>query len=71
MSLNNRYFELCYKNRIHEFYKIDQYKNWAQGQARMKYKSLDDFYQKELSINRHELIRLRSEFKYFNDLYKL
>lgn len=69
MNLVDRYFELCYKKRIHEFYKIDQYKNWAQGQARMNYKSLDEFYQEELSINRHELDNLRIEFKDFNDLY--
>jgi len=69
MNLNDRYFELCYKRRIHEFAKIDQYKKWTLGQARMKYKSLDEFYQEELNINKKELNQLRSEFRNFNYLY--
>jgi len=69
MNLNDKYFELCYKRRIHEFAKIDQFKKWTQGQARKKYKSLDEFYQEELNINENELNQLRGEFKIFNDLY--
>jgi 5-methylcytosine-specific restriction endonuclease McrA len=69
MNLNDRYFELCYERRIHEFAKIDQYKNWTTGTARTEYKSLDEFYQKELEINQNELNQLRTNFKRFNDLY--
>ena len=69
MDRNDKYFKLCYTERIHEFAKIDQYKNWSQGQARKKYKSLDDFYCEELKINKTELNELRAEFQKFNDLY--
>lgn len=39
------------------------------GQARIKYKSLNEFYQEELNINGLELNQLRNEFKKYNDLY--
>lgn len=69
MNINDRYFELCYTRRIHEFAKIDQYKKWTLGMARTKYKSLDEFYQKELEISQEKLNQLRTDFKRFNDLY--
>lgn len=69
MNLNDKYFELCYTERIHEFVKIDQYKKWTDGAARTKYKSLDDFYITELGINQEKLNHLRSDFRKFNDLY--
>ena len=69
MSINDRYFKLCYTERIHEFAKIDEYKKWAVGTARTKYKSLDEFYQTELEISQEELNHLRTDFKRFNDLY--
>lgn len=69
MKLNDRYFELCYERRIHEYSKIDQYKSWTLGMARTKYNSLDEFYQKELEINQNELNQLRNYFKRFNDLH--
>lgn len=69
MSLKEKYFELCYTRRIHEYAKIDQYKNWAIGEARRKYKSLDEFYAEEIGINNEELNQLRAEFKKYNDLY--
>lgn len=69
MNLNEKYFELCYTSRIHEFSKIEQYKQLDQGRARERYKSLDGFYQEELKINLDELNQLRLEFKRFNELY--
>lgn len=69
MSINDRYFKLCYTERIHEFAKIDEYKKWTVGTARTKYKTLDEFYQTELEINQKELNHLRTDFKRFNDLY--
>lgn len=69
MNLKDKYFELCYTKRIHEFSKIDQYKKWADGAARTKYKSLDDFYITELEINKEKLNQLRADYKKFNDLY--
>lgn len=69
MNITDKYFSLCYTERIHEFAKIDQYKKWSIGQARKKYKSLDEFYRDELNINVDELNQLRIEFKNFNDLY--
>lgn len=69
MNLNDRYYELCYTRRIHEFARIDQYKKWTLGQARLKYDSLDDFYKTELEINDDKLNQLRVEYKKFNDLY--
>lgn len=69
MNINDRYFELCYSRRIHEFVKIDQYKNWTLGIARTKYKDLDEFYQTELEISQDKLNQIRAEFKKFNDLY--
>lgn len=55
--------------RIHEFSKVDQYKNWTYGQARKRYKSLNEFYQDELNINSDKLNKLRKEFKIFDKLY--
>jgi len=69
MNLNDKYFELCYTKRIHEFSKIDLYKNWTKGEARKRYKSLDSFYQNELNIDKDKLIELRNKYKRFNDLY--
>ena len=69
MNLNDKYFELCYTERIHEFSKIDQYKKWTDGTARTKYKSLDDFYITELEINKEKLNQLRTDYKKFNELY--
>lgn len=69
MELIDKYFELCYIRRIHEFSKIDKYKNWASGKARETYHSLDSFYQSELNIEKDKLVELRGEFKSFNDLY--
>lgn len=69
MIKNDKYFELCYSERIHEYAKIDQYKNWTIGTARAKYKSLDDFYMAELKINQDELNQLRTDYKQFNELY--
>jgi hypothetical protein len=69
MNLKDKYFELCYSRRIHEFSKIDQYKNWNQGKACKIYKSLDGFYQDELNIDSNELKQLRFKFKRFNELY--
>lgn len=69
MNPKDKYFELCYEKRIHEFSKIDSYKNWSKGEARKKYKSLDSFYEEELNIDNNELRNLRNQFKKFNDLY--
>ncbi len=69
MNLKDRYFELCYERRIHEFAKIDQYKGWPTGEAKKKYESLDYFYRKELEIEQNKLNQLRTNFKRFNDLY--
>jgi len=69
MNQNDKYFQLCYTERIHEFSKIDQYKKWTDGTARTKYKSLDDFYITELEINKEKLNQLRTDFKKFNELY--
>lgn len=69
MDIKERYIDLCYKKRIHEFAKIDFYKKWTLGVARLKYKSLDEFYQNELEISQDVLNQIRAEFKKFNDLY--
>ncbi|MBC5992420.1 hypothetical protein [Pontibacter cellulosilyticus] len=69
MSLSEKYYELCYTRRIHEYSKIDQYKNWPQGQACKIYGSLARFYQDELNINSDQLNQLRTKFKRFNKLY--
>jgi 5-methylcytosine-specific restriction endonuclease McrA len=71
MSINDRYFKLCYTLRIHEFKKIDEYKQWAFDTAINKYRSLDEFYKAELEISQEELNNLRSDFKKFNDLYSI
>jgi hypothetical protein len=70
MDLKDKYFKLCYKERIHEFTKIDKFKPSPDGKkARDIYKSLDDFYKEELNISTEELIKLRNYFKKFNELY--
>ncbi|MGD9992671.1 MAG: hypothetical protein AB7S69_05175 [Salinivirgaceae bacterium] len=69
MNLNDKYFELCYTKRIHEFAKIDQYKKWTSGLARKKYFSLDAFYEDELGINSDRLNQIKVEFKEYQVLY--
>lgn len=69
MKLSDKYFELCYTRRIHEFSKIDNFKKWSKGEAHKRYNSLDDFYKDELGINGNELNELRNRFKKFNELF--
>jgi hypothetical protein len=69
MNSKDKYYELCYSNRIHEFSKIDQYKKWSSGEAKSKYKSLDEFYMEEINISKEELLALRADFEEFNSLY--
>jgi len=69
MTPKDKYFELCYEKRIHEFSKIDKYKNWSQGDARKKHESLDSFYREELKVDKEELNNIRSHFKKYNDLF--
>lgn len=69
MEQADKYFELCYKERIHEFCKIDQLKNWDAGEAKKKFKTLDAFYIEELNIDSKILTQLKYKFKRFNDLY--
>ena len=69
MNPKAKYFELCYEKRIHEFSKIDSYNGWSKGEAQKKYKSLDNFYQKELNLDKEQLNSLRNQFKNYNDLY--
>jgi hypothetical protein len=69
MNSKDKYYELCYSNRIHEFSKIDQYKKWSSGEAKSKYKSLDEFYIEEINISKEELLALRADFEEFNSLY--
>lgn len=69
MILKDKYFELCYTHRIHEFFKIDKYKGFPDGLAKEKFKSIDEFYRDELKINNEILIDLRKEFEDFNILY--
>lgn len=70
MNLKDKYFELCYTRRIHEFAKIDSYKDWKNGQARGKYQTIDDFYIDELQIDEEKFFELRNFFKQYNDLYR-
>jgi len=69
MELASHYFKLCYRERIHEFCKIDKYKKWEIGKARDEYKTLDAFYIRELRIDDDQLIELKHKFRRFNDLY--
>ena len=69
MNKKDKYFELRYERRIHEFAKIDQYKNWTPGTARKTYKSLDDFYRTELKIEQNDLLDLENKFEIFDNLY--
>ena len=69
MSKKDRYFELCYTKRIHEFSKIDQLKKWESGKAKSIYKTLNEFYLLELDISQEQLTELRAEFADFNKLY--
>ncbi len=52
MEFREKYFDLCYTRRIHEFYKIDLYKNWPSGTAKMKFSTLTEFYLAELQIGK-------------------
>jgi 5-methylcytosine-specific restriction endonuclease McrA len=69
MELREKYFDLCYTRRIHEFYKIDLYKNWPSGTAKLKYRTLTEFYLAELQIGKDQFNQLQADFKKYNDLY--
>ena len=69
METKDKYFDLCYSKRIHEFSKIDQLKEWESGKAKSTFKTLDEFYSRELNISNAELAELRTEFAEFNKLY--
>jgi len=69
MDIKEEYFKLYYTHRIHEYSKIDTYKNWNSGEAKKQYNSLNDFYLRELEINLEELQNLNEEFALFNKLY--
>lgn len=69
MNLKENYFNLCYTHRIHEFAKIDDYKKLNPGEAKSRFKSLDEFYITELGITQSELLKIREEFREFNNLY--
>ncbi len=70
MNLNDKYFNLCYTKRIHEFAKIDSFKKWEKGQAKEKYRTIDDFYLDELQIDLENLKELRNLFKQYDELYR-
>ena len=69
VNLVNKYFDFCYKKRIHEYSKIDSIKNWDEGQAKLKYQKIDDFYKDELEIDGVKLNELRIYFQKYNYLY--
>lgn len=70
MNLNDEYFNLCYTQRIHEFAKIEFYKKLDKGQAKLKYRSIDNFYIDELQISVDKLNELRKIFKEYDELYR-
>lgn len=69
LSIKDKYYQLYYTYRIHEYSKIDAYSNLTPGEAKLKYNSIDEFYMKELNISKEKLLDLRSDFKQFNSLY--
>lgn len=69
MNIKDEYFKLSYTKRIHEFSKIDQLKKWESGKAKSIFKTLDEFYMRELNISKEGLTELRDEFAEFNKLY--
>ena len=69
VNLVNKYFDFSYKKRIHEYSKIDSIKNWDEGQAKLKYQKIDDFYKEELQIDSVKLNELRIYFQKYNVLY--
>ncbi|MGM0579765.1 MAG: hypothetical protein ACQETL_03740 [Bacteroidota bacterium] len=69
MTFKERYFDLCYNHRIHEYSKIDVYSNLKPGEAKLKYNSIDEFYMEELNISKEKLIKVKSHFKVFNRLH--
>lgn len=69
MNIKDKYFDLCYRRRIHEFIKIAQYEDCSCDEARIRYSSLDDFYRTKLRIDHEALSHLRNDFKQYNDLY--
>jgi len=68
-TTEEKYFELCYSKRIHEFSKIDAEKGWQSGEAKERYKSLNNYYIEQIGIDKERLDELRERFKKFNDLY--
>lgn len=66
-DLQKEYFKLFFMDRINEYRKIDDYKNWNVGTARNKFQSINDFYLSELKIDNNKFIEIQ---KYFSD-YKV
>jgi len=69
MNNEEKYFDLCYLKRIHEFSKIELIKVLKHGEAQNIYKTIDGFYRQELNIDQETLIQLRNKFKRFNELF--
>ncbi len=63
------YFDLYFRKRITGHKKIDEYKKWELGKSKTVYKSLDQFFLEELSIDKNKLNQIRSDFEEFKNLY--
>ena len=62
----DEYFNLCYTHRIHEFSKIDDFKELYPGAAKKTYKTLKEFYIEELDVSSEVFMEIKKEF----ELYK-
>jgi len=68
-SIEEKYFDLFFNKRITEYIKIEDYKIFKPGEAKMKYKSLNEFYCEELNINADELKLIVLYFERFKNIF--
>ena len=64
-----RYSQISQKRYEARNTKIDSFKKWDKGQAKLKYQKIDHFYEDELQINGLKLSELRTYFQKYNYLY--
>ena len=69
IRLYEEYFLLFFIHRIHEYKKIDEFKKLNKGEARSKYKRIQEFYLEELNIDNEKLKEIERHFEQFKKLH--
>lgn len=65
-ALEEKYFDLYFTKKLHEFAKIDALEGFEPGQAKVKYNSLDNYFKEKLGrLDQSGLETLRAKFEPF------